>query len=89
MSWKIILKDDKILASAIEKFVDEMTDPNIEMMKIWAELKNNIPEEDVARYEDIVEDIGYAILEVGKMPGKLIHHHNSTMSSTDFQEYEA
>tara|TARA_R110000824_G_scaffold35603_2_gene111408 strand:- start:30986 stop:31255 length:270 start_codon:yes stop_codon:yes gene_type:complete len=89
MSWKIILKDDKILANAVEKFADDMAEPHIEMVRIWAELKDSIPEEDVARFEQIVNDIGYAISEVGRLPGELIEHHNSTMSSTDFQEDEA
>ena len=89
MNWKTIIKEDNIIANAVQKFADDMAEPHIEMIRIWAELKDNIPEEDVARFETIVNDIGHVILEVGKLPGELIQYHNSTMSSTDFQEDEA
>jgi hypothetical protein len=89
MSWKTLLKDDKILASAVEKFADDMAKPHIEMVRIWAEFKDSIPEEDVARFENMVNDIGQVIFEAGKLPVELINYYNGTLNATDFQEDEA
>ena len=73
------------LKNAIGKFVDDMTEPHLKMIKIWDELKKNIPEEDRPRYEDLIEEFGQVILVVGKMPGDLILYYN-TVDSGNFSE---
>ena len=85
MSWERILKDNKEFANAIQKFVDDMMGIHLEMIKIWSELKENIPEEDKPRYEELIEEFGQAILVVGKMPGDLIHYYNA-VDSGNFSE---
>ena len=80
MNCKTIIKEDNIIANAVQKFADDMAEPHIKMVKIWAELKDSIPEEDVARFENMVNDFGYSILGVGKLPGELILHHNQYRS---------
>jgi len=74
------------LENAVRQFVDDMMGAHLTVIKIWAELKENIPEEDKPRYEELCDKFGYLILEMGKMPGDLIHYYNATHSQQQFDE---
>lgn len=74
------------IENAVQKFVDDMMGMHLEMIKIWYELKKNIPEEDNPRYEDIIEQFGHIILAVGKMPGDLLHYYNAVDSEEAYRE---
>ncbi len=53
------------------------------MIRDWDELKKNIPEEDRPRYEEILEDIGYLLLDMGKIPGNLSSYYYATEYSIE------
>lgn len=89
MSWQNILKDDKILANIIRKFADDTAEPHIKLIQLWAELKDNIPEEDGTRFESEIENIGQTLMKVGKAVSELVIRHDITLNSTDFQEDKA
>tara|TARA_B100000029_G_scaffold509960_2_gene600358 strand:- start:94 stop:360 length:267 start_codon:yes stop_codon:yes gene_type:complete len=75
------------LRNAVDTFVDDMLGVHLEVIRIWSELKESIPEEDNPRYEDLIEQFGYRILALGKMPGDLLHYYNAVDSG--FFEKEA
>tara|TARA_B100000029_G_scaffold253135_1_gene250096 strand:- start:6512 stop:6772 length:261 start_codon:yes stop_codon:yes gene_type:complete len=86
MSWEEVIKDNKELVNAIQKFVDDITEPHLAMIKVWSELKKNIPEEEMPRYEELMEQFGHTILEAGKMAGDLVHAYNAhNRFSEDFR----
>ena len=89
MSWKSILKDDEARSSVIGKYMEDMAELHIKMLKLWSELNNDMPEEDVVIFESELENIGQALLDIGTTTGELMVRHNSTLQPIKFQEDKA